>query len=111
MYYDNNHALIYASWHQQAPENSKIYINVDSILRRVRKVIETSRGLRAVTVTPEGVRRISINEDDLLVISYLALDGFEADRFIRSARIASLPLLSSLQQPYVCSESVASCYH
>jgi hypothetical protein len=108
MFYDNSHALIYVSWHQQLPDSAKIYINVDNVLRRVKKIVETSRGLRAVTVMPEGIRRLGVNEDDLLVVSYLALEGSEAESFIRSARLACLP---SQQRSYVCCDPTVSCYH
>jgi len=108
MYYDNSHALIYASWCQRLPENAKLYINVDNVLRRVKKIIATSRGLRAVTILPEGSRRLPVYALDLLVISYLVLDGLEADSIIRSSRLTSIPL-NSKQPKGWCEESI-SCH-
>jgi hypothetical protein len=108
MYYDNSHALIYASWCQHLPDNAKIYLNVNNVLRRVKKIITTSRGLRAMTVLPEGVRRMPIYALDLLVISYLVLDGLEADSVIRSSRLTSIPLNS--QQPTGYSELTIGCH-
>lgn len=108
MYYDNSHALIYASWCQNLPENAKIYINVNNVLRRVKKIITTSHGLRALTSLPEGTRRLPVYALDLLVISYLVLDGLEADNVIRNSRLVSVPL--NQKRPTELYESTISCY-
>lgn len=92
------HGLISVGTAKQAslPFGAKLFRDVDGTLKRVKKIVDTKKGLLVLA----GKHRVLTNEDDILVISYYDLAGENADITMRHSRLARLPMKDLPQQDY-----------
>jgi hypothetical protein len=94
----DEHGLISvgASLRENLPGGAKLFIDVNDTLCRVKKIIATKRGLRAIV----NNHRLPTNENDVLVISYYDLSGEVTSTVIKNSHVASLPLKRIPQLEY-----------
>jgi hypothetical protein len=93
------HGLIRAETAEWAelPDWAKLFLDINGSLYMVKKVIKTSKGLRACVKLPEGTRRLPVNPEDILVVTACDISGQNTDDIRRNSRGASIPLRGDLE--------------
>jgi len=79
--------------HETVPKGAQLFVNVDGIMRPVKRTRFYKRtGFLLTVLTPEGNKQVPVRPDDFLVISYANLDNERTAVVFAHSRHASLPL-------------------
>jgi hypothetical protein len=92
------HGLIRAETAEWAelPDWAKLFMDINGSLYLVKKLVKNSKGLRACVKLPEGMRRLPINTEDILVVTACDVSGQDTQSIRALSRGARLPLRNSL---------------
>jgi hypothetical protein len=96
MIYEHGLISVGTMLQETLPSGARLFIEVEGVLRKVKKIYKTKRGLHVIS----SHSRLPVNEDDILVISYYDLAGADAVATIKNSRVAALPLQELPQLEY-----------